>query len=474
MTKSSKQAFNKFWVWALAFLASANLLVILGGVIILIGFVGFLVRLKSGLTQSSQTFAQAGVIDLRPIPIGEANKITGMLSALRRQDVLEKSQALLALVHQLQTTDQRILLIFQGSDELRPTGGFMGAYGIATFRGGILTDLTFEDIYDAAGQMKTRFEPPPGVAEYTSGGEGWKLPDANWDPDFPASVQTITAMMRDAGKGEFTGVVTINTSVLADLLHITGPVSLPEYQTVLSVETVDELLSAHREEFFAGSRAKVIMLQQSFSKMLYSLATLKPRQQVATAKLVMHALDQKSVQIWHSDEGIQRRLVSASAAGTLPTTSYIALIEANVGINKINEDITRQVRFWWSEELLHMQVEWHNNALTIPDETQTIDTNPNRKPFIAPAPEADHNAYVDYLRVLTSEDVRVASGSATELIITLPGHVVTREYVFTVPPEAKVSFWKQSGIDTTSLSVGQKGGWHVLPFLGDTIIPADR
>jgi len=458
-------------LWALAFLASVNLLAILGGIIVFFGVVFFVFRLQSGLTRSTETFAQTGVIDLGPLPIQAGKEITDRLTAWKRWDALEKISALLALGHQLQTTDQRILLIFQGSDELRPTGGFMGAYGIATFRDGVLTDLTFEDIYDAAGQMKTKFEPPPGVAEYTSGGEGWKLHDANWDPNFPSSVQTITAMMQDAGEGEFTGVVAINTSVLADLLRITGPVNLPEYQTVLSVETVDDLLSAHRAEFFAGSRAKVVMLQQSFNKMLYSLASLRPKQQIATARLVLSALEKKSVQIWHSDEDIQRRLVKAQAAGTLPATSYVTLIEANVGINKINDEITRQVRFWWSDDLLHMHIEWHNNAATITGGSELLDAIPNKKPFIAPAPEADHNAYVNYLRVLTSDDVRLASGSATKLIITQPGQVVTREYVLAIPPQAKLSFWKQSGVDTTIVTIERESGGDLLPLLGDIIIP---
>lgn len=470
MTKSSKLLFNKLWLWTLAVLASLNLLFVVCGIVYCIGIVSLLFQAKDGITQLGETYTQTGVIDLQPLPIAASLRVSDQLLWLKRWDVLEKSSALLALLHQLQTTDQRMLLIFQGPEELRPTGGFMGAYGIATFHNGRLVELTFEDIYDAAGQMKTKFEPPPGVAEYTSGGEGWKLPDANWDPDFPTSVNTVRAMMQDAGKGEFTGVIVVNTTVLKELLSITGPVNLPEYQTELSVETLDDLLNAHRKEFFAGSRAKVTMLQQSFNKMLYALAALTPKQQLSAAKLLLDALQKKSVQIWHSDPQVQDRLIKAHSAGSMPTTAYIALIEANVGINKINDAISRTIVVSRSNDRLHMQVEWRNNAEESIAIIEPVALNPDRKPFVKPAPEADHNAYVNYLRVQTSAEIQIASGSATELIIVQPGQTVRREYSFTVPPGKKVMLWKQSGIDQTLIRVERSLGHNSRLLMGDTLI----
>lgn len=439
----------------------------------LLGVVLFF-QVKNSVALVAATYAQTGELDLNPLPLDRLSALSQQLVHGKRWDVLEKSLAITQLLTAFQTTDQRVLIIFQSPDELRPTGGFMGAYGIATFHNGKLAELTFEDIYDAAGQMETTFEPPPGVAEYTSGGEGWKLTDANWDPNFPTAVETILDMMRDAGKGEFTGVIAINTTVLHDLLAITGPVSLPEYQTELSVDTLTALLSAHREAFFAGSRAKVTMLQQSFTKILYALAQLSPRQQLSVVQLLTDSLKAKSIQIWQRNPELQKQLIAANAAGTLPTQNYIALIEANVGINKINPAITREILVWREQDSLQLRITWHNSAAqaelenTSPKEIGSS-TNPDRRPFVGPAPEADHNAYVNFMRLQTSPELSTFS-PASELIVVPPGKSVTKEYQFQVSDNVPVVVWKQSGIDTTQLSVVRNGVTHVRPFTMDSSI----
>lgn len=445
VTKLLKPLFrSKYFLPALGAIAALHLLVVVGGIIGFIFLATLFFSLKNSVAEVGRVYTNSGEIDLAPLPISQSLWVSDTLLRWKKWDLFEKSSALLLLTKQLQTSDQRLLLLFQGPEELRPTGGFMGAYGIATFSEGKLTELVFEDIYDAAGQMKTRFEPPPGVAEYTSGGEGWKLPDANWDPHFPNSVETICAMMRDAGKGEFTGVIAVNTTMLKNLLEITGPVNLPEYQTELSVDTVDQLLSAHREEFFAGSRAKVTMLQQSFTKMLYTLARLSSKQQASIGQLLLTSIKNKDVQIWHHDAVLQGRLTKAGAAGTVPNSSYIAPVEASVGINKINPMITREVTNHRQGDTLVLTIKWTNTAEK--GVTTSEPVNPDRKPFVGPAPESDHNAYVNYFRVLTSGDIHLELGSASELIIVEPQQTITREYTFRIPPNILVEIWQQSGI----------------------------
>jgi len=44
-------------------------------------------------------------------------------------------------------TDGRFLLILQNNDELRPSGGFIGDYGLLTMQDGVITSLTTDDSY---------------------------------------------------------------------------------------------------------------------------------------------------------------------------------------------------------------------------------------------------------------------------------------------------------------------------------------
>src|SRR3989344_5583158 len=49
--------------------------------------------------------------------------------------------------------DKRYLLLFQNSNELRATGGFIGSYAEVSFHSGRLEDLIIDDIYNSDGQL---------------------------------------------------------------------------------------------------------------------------------------------------------------------------------------------------------------------------------------------------------------------------------------------------------------------------------
>jgi hypothetical protein len=62
--------------------------------------------------------------------------------------------------------DKNYLILFQNNMELRPTGGFIGSYGVANFGGGKMNGLNINDIYSADGQLKGHIEPPLPIKNY--------------------------------------------------------------------------------------------------------------------------------------------------------------------------------------------------------------------------------------------------------------------------------------------------------------------
>lgn len=464
---------------------------------------------SASLDASQETvnqYNQSGVLSLA----GFEPKLPEVLSLLERaQDVIPSPRttqlrALAHLLEQVMKPESRMLILIQGPDELRPTGGFIGAYIIIEWKNGQVATLQFEDIYDAAGQFQSSQTPPSGVREYLSGGAGWNLPDANWSPHFPSSAETINAMMKQANKGGFSTIISLNTTLLYDVLGVTGPVPLPEYQSELSQSTLDTLLADHRKEYFPGSRAKANLLAQAVPHIIRAVGSLAPSQQLALARIILTALDNKDIQIWSDQPDLQTILEQAQVAGSLSRhppipfqsdndskldnqVEWIGLVEANVGINKINPFITRTYLVEKVADEVHLSVTWNNTA-TPDQQVDNTESSPRSElgRIGAPAPEASHSAYVNYVRLLLSSNIVLQNSSgpgvsqgesaplAAEqtlasnaslppsdlflspfLVIIRPGETVTQTFTLKLlrPETGPLILWKQSGVPATDTTI---------------------
>src|SRR5690606_33507225 len=153
------------------------------------------------------------------------------------------------------------LFLLQNNHELRPTGGFIGTYGILKLRNGSIQQLITDNIYnlDRAFEDDTETLTPQQVVNRPSPEPLQKyleqrqlgLRDANWDPDFPSTArfaidfynQEVVAardiekqiFLRDPKNTEsdfksrflaesFDGVIAMTPEIIENLLKITGPV----------------------------------------------------------------------------------------------------------------------------------------------------------------------------------------------------------------------------------------------------------
>jgi len=132
-------------------------------------------------------------------------------------------------------TNSRFLLILQNNDELRPTGGFIGVYGILEIQNGTITSLKTDDSYHldmpASLTAKWNLDPPIPLKKYLKV-EKWYLRDANWSPDWPQSAKKITEIYNgestaiDQAPDLFTGIIAITPDVVADLIKLVGPITV--------------------------------------------------------------------------------------------------------------------------------------------------------------------------------------------------------------------------------------------------------
>src|SRR3989338_5408579 len=82
------------------------------------------------------------------------------------------------------------LVLFLNNTELRPGGGFIGAYSVVKVSRGIPSILTVAGTEVIDNRAKDKyFLPPPPLKKYLLI-DRWQLRDSNWSPDFAESAST--------------------------------------------------------------------------------------------------------------------------------------------------------------------------------------------------------------------------------------------------------------------------------------------
>lgn len=125
-------------------------------------------------------------------------------------------------------TEKTYLILMQNNTEVRPTGGFIGTYGIITFRDGSVVKLETDNVYNLDDVSRMNVAPPQPLAEYGPI-KRWYLRDSNWSPDFAQSAQqAITFFRSEGGREAIDGVIALTPDVIASLMRILGPVSVDD------------------------------------------------------------------------------------------------------------------------------------------------------------------------------------------------------------------------------------------------------
>lgn len=144
----------------------------------------------------------------------------------------EKETTLLTALPTLLGIDvpKTYLVLFENNTELRPAGGFIGAYAVVRVSNGHPEILVVEgtEILDGRTPADWRPTPPAPITEHL-GVDRWYVRDANWSPDFSASAKKILELY--AGEQgpyaeDIDAVVAFTPTVLEAVLEHTGPVTV--------------------------------------------------------------------------------------------------------------------------------------------------------------------------------------------------------------------------------------------------------
>lgn len=307
------------------------------------------------------------------------------------------------------------LLLFENNMELRPTGGFIGSFGILTFDGGRIADLAVNDVYSADGQLNGHVEPPAPIKKYL-GEANWWLRDSNWDPDFPTSAKRAEWFLDKETGRTVDGVIAIDLAPIKDILRYTGPIFLSDFNLDITSENIYQKTQEEvQDDFFPGTHKKASFLTALSRNLLSQFSKLTTRQKVGLFKSFYLDFEGRHIQAFLHDDTSQNAIsqLGWDGAVNIPNCGngcfgdIIGLVEANVGFNKVNYFIKR------SEDL---------SVVLKPDKIErklTLTLENQANPQLGPS-----GRYRVYIRLITPSDSQILSARS-----------VTGEVAEDLPPE---------------------------------------
>ncbi|MFA5126472.1 MAG: DUF4012 domain-containing protein [Patescibacteria group bacterium] len=261
-------------------------------------------------------------------------------------DNLKNLQQILSVTGELLGQDQekRYLVLFQNNNELRATGGFIGSYAVLDVYKGQVKNLEIPKggTYDLTAGQKTKLRAPQALSIINPNFNIW---DANWWPDFPTSAKKITWFYNNSGGSSIDGVIAINASVLQELLRIYGPIYMPDYNITIDADNVFAVLQEQVEfKYDHEANTPKAIIADLVPQVLSQLLSRTDKQK-ETAALMAKLLTDKDIQIFASDQVLQKELSNFGWSGEILSTDkdYLNVVDTNIAGGKTNNDIYQTI-----------------------------------------------------------------------------------------------------------------------------------
>lgn len=228
------------------------------------------------------------------------------------------------------------LFIFQNSNELRPTGGFIGSFALMRMDNGTfkMLDAPNRGSFDVDQYLSATVTPPKPLQVING---SWYFRDANWFPDFPTSAQQLSAFYTQARGFAPHGIIAFTPQLIEELLSITGPIELTQYNVTIDAANFTSVSQQQVEQHYDlranNPKQFIVDLIPSIADRLSKLELSQYPQLVAAFATSASAGD---VQIWTSDAGVEQQVKDLGWSGSMLTSDgdFLELVNTNIGGGK--------------------------------------------------------------------------------------------------------------------------------------------
>jgi hypothetical protein len=255
------------------------------------------------------------------------------------------------------------LVMFENNAELRPTGGFLGTYGILQTENGDVARFDSHDIYHMDEPMEAghllAIVPPDPIKKYLN--QTWYMRDANWWPDWPTSAAQIIWFYNKENallpvknqinnfSGNFNGVIALTPDFVTSLLDLTGPITIDGEQ--FNKDNFSDLLEYKVEEDFSSEQVSSWQRKEIIGKILAAmkekLFNLDYSLWPAVMAKINDAVKEKNILVYSPNAYNESLVQNLGAAGEIKKTDsdYFMLVDANMASLKTDAAMQRNISY---------------------------------------------------------------------------------------------------------------------------------
>lgn len=248
-------------------------------------------------------------------------------------------------------TTKTYLFLLQNNSELRPTGGFIGTYGIIKIRNGEITSFSTENSYNLDDRVKGKlFNPPPAPLRIYNSTDALFFRDSNWSPDFRVSAaKAVSLYAQEGGREKFDGVLAVTPTFIESLLGLTGVITVDG--TTFTPENFRDTLQD--QVTFSFSQRGVDQTQRKEvigemgKKLMADVFALPQEQWRDLWEVLLGNLIQKQMLLQFNDPELQRFAEAQSWAGALatPADDNFMIVDANLASLKTDPVMERVIDY---------------------------------------------------------------------------------------------------------------------------------
>ncbi len=261
------------------------------------------------------------------------------------------AQIIPALAGYPQTAE--FLVMLENSDELRPTGGFLGTYGQLITKDGEILSFETDDIYhlDMPAQAKMNVEPPAPIKKYLN--DKWYLRDANWSPDWPTSARKIEWFYRLekslANPSEkmpaFNGVIAVTPELVTDFLAVTGPVTVEgqAYDQANFEELLEYRVEKGYVQLGVSKWQRKAVIGEIVKQLKIKIFDLPPDKWTKIVSVIINNLLEKNLLLYFNDSQLEDLAAQSGWGGEIKNHygDYLLVVDSNLAALKTDAVMKR-------------------------------------------------------------------------------------------------------------------------------------
>ncbi|MDD4606801.1 MAG: DUF4012 domain-containing protein [Patescibacteria group bacterium] len=282
--------------------------------------------------------------------------------------------------------EKNYLIILQNNNELRPTGGFIGSYGILKLQNAEIKELKIDDVYnlDKLVEGDLNQSSPEPLCQHAHWCD-WYLRDANWWPDFPTSAQNIIhfyqleRQVANLDLQQIDGVIAINPEFVVNLVELIGPIKINniEFSSDNFVQLLQEEVEMTYYEKGIPQAERKEILNDLYAFIFKQILSLPLEKYLTLVNITQNNINQRNLTFYFTDQNLQNYFEQHNCTGEIKNLAgdYLMLVDTNLRSLKTDRLIQRQINYqvYPDEDDLIVQLKIHYTNLGQNEDWQTDD-----------------------------------------------------------------------------------------------------